>query len=224
MIRIMNGIDNKIIDLNLRREIAMYTETIQFYIKVSSIKTIDENVNICFLDLNNYFKYKDALKNLLTKIVLILYDDEEIFIDSINVYYINANKISSQLKPLMNKIIYEIKKQTIIVPIPNKGDKRICLQQLNYIDINRRNLGYHMTNNIIIKGKTVRSSFEKEVKPYFNHDELYFMKPGFLINLSNINELYPNYILFESGEKLYFPKTAYKAIKEKWIKFYIEEE
>lgn len=227
MINIATSIVNPTIDLALRKEIAEYTDKVQFYIRVGTLKTINNNIDICILNLCKYLEYKEELDKYPKIKVMILLEQEDIsnypmFVFS-NLYFISIDKIEKQLTALLNRIVDELYNYNIIAAIPNKGDKRIEIKELNYIDITGRNLGYHTINGLIT-GKTIRTSFSIETQNYSKHEELYLIKPSFMVNLTNIDELYPDHIKFRSGDMLYLPKTAYKGLKKKWKHFYFEDE
>lgn len=223
MINIVTSITNPTIDLMLRKEIAEYTNKVQFYIRVGTLNIISNNIDICILDVYNYLEYKKELEKYPKIKIMILLEQENISNYPINLYFISIDKIENQLTVLLSRMINELYNYNIIAAIPNKGDKRIEIKELNYIDITGRNLGYHTIGGIII-GKTVRAAFAIETQIYSKHEELCLIKPSFMVNLTNIDELYPDHIKFRSGDVLYLPKTAYKELKKKWKHFYFEDE
>ena len=79
------------------------------------------------------------------------------------------------------KIIHEVKSKIMIV-----DDVKIYIRHLNYVDIEGRSLCYHMSYGYIQANRTLRTSFEKAMYPYLKHENLLFLKPSLLINLSNI--------------------------------------
>ena len=90
---------------------------------------------------------------------------------------------------------------------------------MNYINIIKRSLCYHISEGPAIDGQSLRGSFEKEITPLQEHPLLLFLPPSLLINVSNINELRGDNLTFEDGDVLYFPKKAYETIKNRWHKY-----
>ena len=105
----------------------------------------------------------------------------------------------------------------VIIPT-SKGDKRVELKDLNFIDIEERSLFYHLDNEVIKARCTLRTSFAKAVEPYLCNDNLFFLKPSLLININNIQFLDKDHIIFKNDEILYFPKKYYIEIYDKWSK------
>ena len=107
----------------------------------------------------------------------------------------------------------------MVTALPHEGDKRIFVKDLNYIDINYRNLCFHEISQNIT-GSILRKSFEKEVQSYLQHDELFFLKPGQVINVSNIDKLANDHIVFRNGAVLYYPKSKYNELRKYWKQYY----
>lgn len=132
-----------------------------------------------------------------------------------------ANDIANWIKEYFNdkefeptiKIIHEVKSKIMIV-----GNEKIYIRHLNYVDIEGRSLHYHLSYGELQDGRILRTSFEKAMCPYFKHENLLFLKPSLLINLSNIKALKKDSILFKNGDILYYPGKYYDLIKEKWNK------
>lgn len=127
---------------------------------------------------------------------------------------IDPEDLHDILKDIRNKI----KKDAIIIK-SNYGDRRIFVNELNYINITKRSLCYHIVGNAIIEGQTLRGSFEKEIYPLQENPVLLFLSPSLLINVSNIKKLNDDNLEFEDNTILYFPKKAYNTISDKWKKY-----
>lgn len=219
MKHILIKIENSSLDLTIRKIIENYTKETTTTIKVETAKITNEYADICILDVNNYFRYRKKLAEYPNISLIVINDTHNMKITyASNLYILNYPLVPEQLFMVLTRIFEIMKKENVVAQIPYKGEVRVNLQILNFIDIERRNLGYH-TSKGVIKGKTMRTSFEKETQEYMAHKELYLIKPSFLVNLDNIHTLYPDHIEFYSKEILYFPKTAYKALQEKWKEY-----
>lgn len=107
---------------------------------------------------------------------------------------------------------------TNFIQVPNKADKKFYSDELNYINIEQRSLGFHFVNGTIVKSVCLRCAFEKAVLNYLqNNSQYYLVNIGLLVNLNNIKTLYNNHIEFDNGDIVYYPTTKYKKLKKVWM-------
>jgi hypothetical protein len=119
---------------------------------------------------------------------------------------------------ILKKIKKQIREDSIVLKT-SYGEKRIKLNNLNYIDIVKRCLCYHLRDGSILDGQTLRTSYEKAINPLDKHECLLFLAPSLLINLSQIDELHDDHVVFEDKDVCYFPKKAKDIVKERWHKY-----
>lgn len=216
------GVEDVAKNLTIRNYLKEYANTNNTYIKVESIKEIYNNIDICILDLNTYLYYEKELSTHPNIKIIILSDNILPLNYYNNIYIISPIVSKEQFLFLIQRIYNRIKQENIYISVPNRGDRKIAIKDFEFAEIVKRSISYNLINHQTVMGKCIRTSFETEVKDFLIHSELYLIKPSFLINLSNIEELYPDHIVFESGSILYIPKTAYKSLKQKWKSFYFE--
>lgn len=131
-------------------------------------------------------------------------------------YFFTINPIDTdEIYEILTEIRKEIKEDSIIIKIPS-GERRVRINNLNYINIVKRCLCYHLKDGNIFDGQTLRSSFEKAIDPLQNNKAFLFLAPSLLINLSEIQDLYKDRIIFENGDVLYVPMKQYDTIRERW--------
>lgn len=130
-------------------------------------------------------------------------------------YYLSRPIDKLELAAVLNEIRQRIKLENIIVPTP-LGARRVRVDMVNYIDIEKRCLCYHTTSGQLFNGQVLRNSFAKAITPLEDHELFVFIHPSLLINIGNIKVLDTDHLIFENDEVLYFPKSAYKTIHEKW--------
>ena len=58
--------------------------------------------------------------------------------------------------------------------------------QLNYINIVKRCLSYHLKDGTMLDGQSLRVSFEKAIDPLQERPSFLFLAPSLLINLNEI--------------------------------------
>lgn len=109
--------------------------------------------------------------------------------------------------------------QTVnFIQIPHKADKKFCSDELNYVNIDQRSLGFHFVDHSITKSVCLRCSFEKAIAVYLENNPQYFLvNIGLMVNLNNIKTLYNNHIEFDNGDIVYYPTTKYKKLKKVWM-------
>lgn len=127
---------------------------------------------------------------------------------------INIEEINDTLDRLFEKIKSEYRYLRT-----KDGEERIPLKELLYADIIGRNLTCHFYDGELIQSTTLKKSFEKMIGPLKDNPDFVFVAPSLLINLNYISSMNSNYLTFTTGEVLYFPKSAYKLICERWKQY-----
>lgn len=124
------------------------------------------------------------------------------------------------LLEILNEIKQKIQDDTIIIKLAH-GERRVRANTLNYINIVKRCLCYHMKDGNMFDGQTLRSSFEKAIAPLHHHrgKSFFFLPPSLLINLGEVKIVDVDHIVFENDDVLYIPKRAYEIIRTAWINY-----
>ena len=130
-------------------------------------------------------------------------------------YYITKPIEVERLYTVLNKIRTKIKNEYIIIPTPI-GDRRESISNINYIDIVKRCLCYHLKDGDMFDGQTLRSSFQKAITPLDTNAQFIFLPPSLLINLYQIKTLDLDHLYFDNDEVLYFPRKAHDTIDQRW--------
>lgn len=127
-----------------------------------------------------------------------------------------------QLFPILDKVRNDIKKNSVIITTPN-GERRIHTDNLNYVNIVKRCLCYHLRDGSLFDGQTLRGSFEKAITPLNTHPEFVFLAPSLLINLTQIKILDKDCLIFDNDDVLYFPRKQYDYLRSRWLNYHIVE-
>ncbi|MBO7210843.1 MAG: hypothetical protein J6V44_07525 [Methanobrevibacter sp.] len=133
-------------------------------------------------------------------------------------YFITKPFDKEEIAEILNEIKKEIKEDSIIIKIPS-GERRVRINNLNYINIVRRCLCYHLKDGAMFDGQTLRSSFEKAIDPLHKHKSFIFLAPSLLINLGEIKIINKDNIVFENDDVLYFPMKQYDNLRNAWINY-----
>ena len=119
---------------------------------------------------------------------------------------------------VLRKIKRRILNDSVIIKVAG-GERRIKIHELNYINITKRCLCYHLTDGTVFDGQTLRTSFEKAIDPLNKHKSFIFLAPSLLINLSEIKIIHKDNIVFENDDVLFFPMKQYDNVRNAWINY-----
>lgn len=121
----------------------------------------------------------------------------------------------NELKDILNIIKQEIKEDSVVIRT-SQGERRVRTNMVNYVNIVKRCLCYHLKDGTMFDGQSLRTSFEKAIDPLHLNPSFFFLPPSLLINLNEIKIINNDHIIFENDEIVYFPKKARDLICEKW--------
>lgn len=124
-----------------------------------------------------------------------------------------------ELEYIILKVRMKVREESIIIKASD-GDRRVKINNVNYIDIVKRCVCYHLKDGAMCDGRSMRTSFEKAVYPLQEHKAFLFIPPSLLINISEIKRLDHDHLQFENDEILYFPRKAYETINSVWKQYY----
>lgn len=135
-------------------------------------------------------------------------------------YYLLKPIETEDLLHILKTIKRKIQDDTIVIQIPT-GDRRVRANNLNYINIVKRCLCYHLKDGTMFDGQTLRSSFEKAISPLQFHKSksFLFLPPSLLINIGEVKIVNGDHVIFENDDVLYFPKKAYDTIRKAWTNY-----
>ena len=119
---------------------------------------------------------------------------------------------------ILKEIKQRIKDDTVLIKVAG-GERRVRVNHLNYINIVKRCLCYHLTDGTMFDGQTLRSSFEKAIDPLHQHKAFLFLPPSLLINIGEIKIINGDNIVFENDDILYFPKKQYETVRSAWVNY-----
>ena len=124
------------------------------------------------------------------------------------------DEIVDILKEVKKKIQYD----NILIKV-NGGERRVRANHLNYINIVKRCLCYHLSDGTMFDGQTLRSSFEKAIDPLQKHRAFLFLAPSLLINIGAIKQVNKDNVVFENDDVLFFPMRQYDTVRTAWINY-----
>ena len=133
-------------------------------------------------------------------------------------YFISKPFDPEEVIEILKEVRKKIKEDSIIIKTA-AGERRVRVNHLNYINIVKRCLCYHLTDSTMFDGQTLRSSFEKAIHPLEENKAFLFLPPSLLINLGEIKDLNKDNIIFDNGDVLFFPMKQYDNVRNAWHNF-----
>ena len=189
---------------------------------------IEISADVCLLDYKAFLededillKWKDENNIKFIFITSDIKDIVDIMQNHPEQYLILSPVEEESLIKVFENLKLRIKRIAIIAKLAHQEDKRIYVKDLNYINITKRNLRYHLADGREYDSQTLRQSFSKEISPLLIKPELYFIQPSLLVNMTNIETLWDDHMQFENGDIIYYPKTAYEKLKAAWKEYLI---
>ena len=123
-----------------------------------------------------------------------------------------------EITKVLLRIRKQVKEDSIVIKTP-LGERRVRINNVNYINIVKRCLCYHLKDGTVFDGQALRSSFEKAIYPLQDQEPFLFLSPSLLINVSEIKILNSDHLIFENDEVMFFPKKSYDVIHDYWINY-----
>lgn len=189
---------------------------------------VEMSADVCLLDYKAFLedgdillKWKDENNIKFIFITSDIKDIIDIMQNHPEQYLILSPVEEESLIKVFENLKLRIKRIAIIAKLAHQEDKRIYVKDLNYINITKRNLRYHLADGREYDSQTLRQSFSKEISPLLIKPELYFIQPSLLVNMTNIETLWDDHMQFENGDIIYYPKTAYEKLKAAWKEYLI---
>jgi hypothetical protein len=189
---------------------------------------VEMSADVCLLDYKAFLedgdillKWKDENNIKFIFITSDIKDIIDIMQNHPEQYLILSPVEEESLVKVFENLKLRIKRIAIIAKLAHQEDKRIYVKDLNYINITKRNLRYHLADGREYDSQTLRQSFSKEISPLLIKPELYFIQPSLLVNMTNIETLWDDHMQFENGDIIYYPKTAYEKLKAAWKEYLI---
>ena len=133
-------------------------------------------------------------------------------------YYLLKPLDHDEIVDVLKEVKKKIQDDNIIIKIAG-GERRVRVNHLNYINIVKRCLCYHLSDGNMFDGQTLRTSFEKAIDPLQKHKAFLFISPSLLINIGAIKIVNKDNIVFENDEVLFFPMKQYENVRNAWINY-----
>lgn len=187
------------------------------------LQNLYNNFDICFLDIEmpglNGIEIAKRIKSYNPQTYVV-------FTTAYSKYAVESYKVKGyayvlkpfekeQIEPILDELIELIGKEKSLIKTKD-GMKKLTNQEIEYINIEGRNICYHLRDGSMILGPALRGMFRDAVSQFFNKPDFFFLQPSLIVNLENIEEMNREHIIFDNGEIYYLPKHGYDKIMQVW--------
>lgn len=227
--------DESVYAKRLERIITHYSSSnflVQIQCYTSSICLLNnlcEEFDICFLDIEipevngielakRIKKYKQS-----TKIIFVT-SHEERALETYDIQgcgFLLKHTIEDKISEFLDKLFETIENEKTLIKT-KEGVIKIENQEIQYINIEGRNICYHLRDGGALIGPALRGTFRDAVSQFFNKPDFFFLQPSLIVNLDNIRLLNREHIQFKDGEIYYLPKNGYNKIMQVWSYYKVE--
>lgn len=220
MIRI--GVKNQIpIELNgLTSPIFKF----KFYVYQSNEEIIDkkDEIDIYLFQIDeNIEQLNTELRAINDRATFIYYakteEDLAILQELQPCYFVYKTINKDHFCKMINNIAQSLRYKSCIVET-SVGEKIVKIKDINYVNIEDRSACYHLNTGNTIKSLKLRTSFNKATNHLLVNTNLYFLSPGLILNLENIENINQSFVNFKNGSNYPIPKKSEDLIRETWLK------
>lgn len=199
---------------------SLLSKTGQQIFKVSHLNDIiSNNAHINIVNIDTY--KQTTIEDSTTYYIFIGNDLSKIVLknNACNNYFVQKPVDYEKLDEILFHIRRKIQNNFICIQT-TEGDQRLQINELNYVNIEGRNLCYHLANGTKTNSATLTTSFKKAITPLDQHELLLFIKPSLLINISKVKIVDTNRIIFDNDDWMPVSTLQRKIIKEEWEDFH----
>ena len=101
----------------------------------------------------------------------------------------------------------------------SKGDILLSPNMIVYAELIDRFVRYHLSDGRVFDSKTIRTSFRQAMSQLSKDDHFAFCGVSYIVNLSYVNAIDSDAVLFRDGSTFFPPKSAYADFKLAWRDF-----
>lgn len=180
---------------------------------IHDIYLVDDNDQI-----ENIKKYSDQIREKAPNCHLAYMSDtpnhaHEAFKIHADAYLIKPITIED-LDDALSHLLKNFRLEHVIIKTGD-GERRILATDLNYINIVKRCLCYHIVDGSMFDSYTLRSSFKAAITPLEEHPMFLYIEPSSLMNVANVREIKKDYVVFNDDNTMLYPDKYREEIKRR---------
>lgn len=234
-----DNISRKLISLLLDEYISSTEQEISYSVYTHGEDLMDDALKIGGFDIYILDVMMPELNGIELGLALrkASYEGKILYLTSSEDYALDAFKAKA-----FNYIVKPIKKETffyaldeVIATIPASTEKslivktrdgsiKLSFDSILYADLNKRAITYHLVNNKVIEGTTIRVTFSEAVQELLQDDRFVLCGVSMVVNLALINMIENEAILFRGGYKTYIGKRICRDLKASWMDYWTGRE
>lgn len=115
-------------------------------------------------------------------------------------------------------------RDTFIVVQTKTEDVALKIKDIQYINIEGRNLCYHLSNGEQIHGQTLRAAFKNYVKPLKDFPNFLAVGLSLIINLDEIERIENTKVVFKNKSYVHVPSTHHELVEARWQQYFNKED
>ena len=116
------------------------------------------------------------------------------------------------IRELQSKEYYDVK--------TSGGYVKLVTKDIAYVNIVNRALCYHMKDGSVIRGRILREPFHVAVQELLKNPAFCIAGASLLVNMGTVQMVERNLIIFNHGEWIVPPRTAFKDLFNSWNKLH----
>ena len=134
------------------------------------------------------------------------------------------------VKPLDTAKFYKILERAVLLANASsdtvhisvsKGEIDLPKRMIVYAELVDRIIRYHLSDGRVFDSKTIRTSFKQQTSQLAESKSFAYLGVSYLVNLSHVDAIDSDTVLFRDGSMLLPPKSAYKDFKMAWKDYHL---
>lgn len=185
-----------------------------------------EKLNVCIITLQLSQLELTTLQKANSHCFIIYITETHYVVLNNPIYYQLSYPIQEeQLFNILDKTRTYVHQKVAFIDTLN-GLMKVQINQITHINTEGRNIVYHFLNGKVIRTKSMRTAFYKEISKTILGDKRFlFLKPNVVINLNYVERIKKGAeIELTTGEIIYLSKNNYDILVNAWIKNEEKEE
>ena len=124
----------------------------------------------------------------------------------------------SELEEILTDLEQLIKERFIIVHTKVKDFALRC-KDIQYVNVEGRNLCYHLVTGQTVTGQTLRTAYKQYVKQLEYHSNFVTIGLSVTINLDEVDTVEGSKIVFKNGNTIYIATKHQKELEQLWHQY-----
>lgn len=133
----------------------------------------------------------------------------------------NNDEFSATLRKLVS-MVSDKKKKFTLVKTKDRSIK-LCLDDILYAELSRRNVIYHMSDGRTFESISVRTNFSDTVKVLSSDPRFVFCGKSLILNMHHISEVGNDAIVIGNNEVINAGKKLCREVRLSWADFHFSE-